>query len=240
MGKILKINASVYQFIIVNGKLYGYKSHSGRIVDSFSIEKLLSDSDYYNSTLERGFKYYEKDFWNKNDERKTFYIPLSKEFIEYYILYWKENFYDEGYIPLYNISLKSNTIVVYDFFIQVEICGLRTKFIQSLIDDSLIYIEKPYNNREIEKKMTTILGVPQVPSDIGYDKYGPHYYYIVPTDKIDKIIGIKRFKDTSTFGKCDGEKLTGKEEELILDLHNFNENIYEIFKEHGMVEIEKY
>lgn len=240
MGKILKINASVYQFIIVNGKLYGYKSHSGRIVDSFSIEKLLSDSDYYNSTLERGFKYYEKDFWNKNDERKTFYIPLSKEFIEYYILYWKENFYDEGYIPLYNISLKSNTIIVYDFFIQVEICGLRTKFIQSLIDDSLIYIEKPYNNREIEKKMTTILGVPQVPSDIGYDKYGPHYYYIVPTDKIDKIIGIKRFKDTSTFGKCDGEKLTGKEEELILDLHNFNENIYEIFKEHGMVEIEKY
>lgn len=239
MGKILKINASIYQYLIVSGKLYGYKLHSGRIVDLFNIEKLLLNSNYYNSTLENGFKYYEKDFWNKNDERKTFYIPLSKEFIEYYILHWKENFDNEGYIPLYNISLNPNAILLYEFSIIVEINGLRSKFTESLINNYHIYIEKPYNNKALEEKMTTILGAPQVPSDIGYDKYEPHYYYIVPTDKLDKIIGIKRYRDTSTFGKADGEKFTGEVEEIILDLHNFDENIYKIFKEHGMVEIEK-
>lgn len=239
MGKILKINASIYQYLIVNGKLYGYKLHSGRIVDSFNIKKLLFNSSYYKSTLENGFKYYEKDFWNKNDERKTFYIPLSKEFIEYYILHWKENFDNEGYLPLYNISLDSSAILLYEFSIEVEISGLRSKFTESLIDNFHIYIERPYNNEELEKKMTAILGSPQIPADIGHDKYGSHYYYIVPTDKLDKIIGIKRYRDTSTFGKADGEKFTGEVEEIILDLHNFDENIYEIFKEHGMVEIEE-
>lgn len=87
--------------------------------------------------------------------------------------------------------------------------------------------------------MTAILGSPQIPADIGHDKYGSHYYYIVPTDKLDKIIGIKRYRDTSTFGKADGEKFTGEVEEIILDIHNFDENIYKIFKEHGMVEIEE-
>jgi hypothetical protein len=56
--------------------------------------------------------------------------------------------------------------------------------------------------------------------------------------RIDKIIGIKRYRDTSTFGKVDGEQFTGKSEEIVLDLHNFDEKIYQIFKEHGMLEIE--
>lgn len=86
MEKILEFRNTEANYIVYGGKLYYYNLSSGRIGDSFIIKELLSNPDYYNDTLEKGFKYYEKEFYNKEDERKTFYIPLSKEFIEYILL----------------------------------------------------------------------------------------------------------------------------------------------------------
>lgn len=239
MERKIKIEDISDNLIILNGVLMFYNLHSGYISTSFNIKKLLLEDHYYKKVIENGYKYYRKKIRTVNDSPKVFYIPISKNFIEFYQLNWNNESLKKGFITLCNKDLNNNVDAFYEFSLEVEISGLRTKFTQSLIDNYHIYIEKPYNNKALEEKMTTILGAPQVPSDIGYDKYEPHYYYIVPTDKLDKIIGIKRYRDTSTFGKADGEKFTGEVEEIILDLHNFDENIYKIFKEHGMVEIEK-
>lgn len=239
MERKIKIEDISDNLIILNGILMFYNLHSGYVSKTFNIEKLLLDDQYYKKIVENGYKYYRKKVQTTNDNQKVFYIPISKNFIKFYQSNWSNESLKKDFIILCNKDLNNNVDAFYEFSLEVEISGLRTKFTQSLIDNFHIYIERPYNNEELEKKMTAILGPPQVPSDIGYDKYGPHYYYIVPTDKLDKIIGIKRFRDTSTFGSYDGEKFTGKVEEIILDIHDFDENIYEIFKKHGMIEIEK-
>lgn len=238
MDKIININNSVYQYIVIKGRIYGYKPYSGRLYKYFNVDKLLTDKQYYQKVSESGYICFEKEFWIDNKIRKTFDISLTENFVAFFKLNWgKESFY-EGLILLSKVISINNVESLYEFYLEIEINGIRTKFIQSLNDKNILYIDK-LKDEKLEYEMNKILGEPQIPADIGHDKYGSHYYYIVPTDKLDKIIGIKRYRDTSTFGKADGEKFTGEVEEIILDLHNFNENIYEIFKEHGMVEIEE-
>lgn len=238
MDKIININNSFYQYIVIEGRIHGYKPYSGRLYKYFNVDKLLTDKQYYQKVSESGYIYFEKEFWIDNKIRQTFDISLTENFVVFFKLNWgKESFY-EGLILLSKVISINNVESLYEFYLEIEINGIRTKFIQSLNDKNILYIDKP-KDEKLEYEMNKILGEPQIPSDIGHDKYGSHYYYIVPTDKLDKIIGIKRYRDTSTFGKADGEKFTGKIEEIILDLHNFDENIYEIFKEHGMVEIKE-
>jgi hypothetical protein len=85
-----------------------------------------------------------------------------------------------------------------------------------------------------------------------FDKYEILYTYgnmskrlFIPVSK--KFIEYYSVKDEnknednielSKIGQEDGERFTGEIEEIVLDLHNFDENIYRIFKQHGMLEIE--
>lgn len=224
--------------VILNGELISYKLHSGRVEKAFNIEELLSDDEYYEKVVKDGYESYEKEFETPDNRKEVFSIPVSKSFIEFYRLDWSNESTEKDFITLlYNRDLNNNVEAFYEFSLEVEIGSMRTKFIRSLTNDRLIYIEQPCNNEELKNKMTALLGKAQIPSDMEHDKEESAYYYIVPTKKIDKIIGIKRFRDTSTFGNPDGEKFTGEVEETILDLHNFDENIYEIFRAHGMVEI---
>lgn len=102
-----------------------------------------------------------------------------------------------------------------------------------------IYISRPKKDEKRLKEMTTLFGEPITVPENESDKYGRlSKDYIVPLRRIDKIIGIKRYRDISSFGQQDGEQFTGEVEEMVLDLHHFDENIYNIFKEHGMLEID--
>lgn len=238
MKRKTSIKKTSDNIVILNRRLISYHLHSGRVENAFNIEELLSDDEYYENVIKEGYECYEKEFETPDNRKEVFYVPVSKSFIEFYQLDWSNESSQQDSIPLlYNRDLNNNVEAFYEFSLEAEISGLRTKFIRSLTNDRLIYIEKPYNNEELEKKMTAILGEPQIPCDMEHDKDESTYYYIVPTKKLDKIIGIKRFRDTSTFGNPDGEKFTGEVEEIILDLHHFDENIYEIFRAHGMVEI---
>lgn len=225
-------------YVIINNKLHKYQLYSGRIWDYFNIKKLMLDDMYFDQTREAGYTLYQKAFWNK-ENRNTFYIPLSRNFLEFYQLYWSNESYKEEYIALSKTDLNHTVDFFYEFSLEIEINGLRTKFIQSLDDKDLLYIDKQDNNKKLEIALTPICGEAQIPSDVGYDKGGPYYYYIIPINKIDKIIGIKHFRDTSSFGSYDGEEFTGEKEEIILDIHNFDEKIYKIFKEHGILEIKE-
>lgn len=240
MEKILEFRNTEANYIVYGGKLYYYNLSSGRIGDSFIIKELLSNPDYYNDTLEKGFKYYEKEFYNKEDERKTFYIPLSKEFIEYYRLYWKEEYFNEAYIPLYNTQLKNRVEAFYEFSLEIEINSLKTKFLRSVAYKDMIYIIVP-TSKLLKEKMSNLLGSPQHIPELENDKYGRFsLYYIVPTSKIDKIIGVKRFRDATTLGQQDGEQFTGETKELILNLHSFNNEICKSLKQHINFTIEGY
>ena len=62
--------------------------------------------------------------------------------------------------------------------------------------------------------------------------------YLVPLKDIDQIIGVKHYRDPNFIGKDDYNKFTGEKEEVVLDLNNFDMEVYQFFKDHDAVEIE--
>lgn len=63
--------------------------------------------------------------------------------------------------------------------------------------------------------------------------------YLFSTKYIDKVIGIKRYKEINWIGTGwdHYDDFTGETEEYVLDLHHFDQDIYRIFKEHNALEI---
>ena len=68
--------------------------------------------------------------------------------------------------------------------------------------------------------------------------YSWGFHYIQPTSAIDKIVGVKKYHDINKFGTENEGDFTGEEEEYVLDMHNFDENVYNFFREHEALEIE--
>lgn len=62
--------------------------------------------------------------------------------------------------------------------------------------------------------------------------------YLVPVKDIDQIIGVKYYRDSNFIGKDDYSKFTGEKEEVVLDLNNFDMEVYQFFKDHDAVEIQ--
>src|SRR5690606_34413402 len=147
---------------------------------------------------------------------------------------WLGECSNKKFILLSNTHLDNNVDAFYEFSLEIVVDDFRTTFQRSVAKENMIYIESNIDqNKKIQ--MTKIFGEPKNIPELENEKYGSgkmYFYYIVPKSKIDKIIGIKRYRDTSTFGQVDGEQFTGEEEEMVLDLHNFDENTYRIFKEH--------
>lgn len=230
--------------IIINGSepLY-YKLHSGRLNESFDIEKLLSDDKYFNNVLLSGYDSYEKEYLSDYDSLyrrifKKFYIPLSKNFIEFYKLNWDDKEYRKGYITLSNTHLdKENVDAFYEFSLSVEIEGLRINNSVREFIENKIEFRCPQDNEEQKDKMIKLFGEPQVHPQNMDDKYGRFVkdYFFVDKARIDKFIGIKRYRDISTIGQVNGEQFTGESEEFILDPHNFDKDVYTIFEENGII-----
>lgn len=223
-------------YVFISNEVNDYELYSGVIRGVFNIEKLLTDEYYYKMITIKGYTYYEKSFWDEKDIRRVFNIPLSKNFIKEVYLHWQG--YCKESIVLSNDSLNDNVESFYEFSLELEIEGLKFKFNRSMAYGKAIYISRPKKDEKRLKEMTTLFGEPITVPENESDKYGRlSKDYIVPLRRIDKIIGIKRYRDISSFGQQDGEQFTGEVEEMVLDLHHFDENIYNIFKEHGMLEI---
>lgn len=252
--KIKFYNNSVNKIIIKNGNIYRYELHSRRINQGFKIEELLDNQLLLKEIIEKGFDSYEKKFegrektvWDNgavtfSRRHKKFYIPISQNFIEYYQLNWTNNSWNKDYITLSNTHLsKENVDSFYEFSIEVEIQGLRIGDSLGEFSDDKIQFSYPKDNEELKARMIKLFGEAKVHPQNEGDKYGrfANNYFFLPKSRIDKIIGIKKYRDTSNIGQPDGELFTGETEEIILDLHNFDEDIYKIFKEHGMLEIQE-
>lgn len=254
MEKTIEFYSNSKNIIIYKHKKYFYELYSGKIEERCQIEFLLNDESLLKELIISGFDCYQKEYWgyekrffpNGNyiidSKYKNFYIPISKNFIEFYSLNWtKEKSYNQEYITLSNIHLNEKNIEsFYEFLLEIDFEVFTSGFQRSIAFKDSIYIEMP-NDENLKSQMALFFGKPQNIPELDNEKYGSgknYFYYIVPKSKINKIIGIKKYRDTSTFGQPDGEQFTGEQEKIILDLHNFDENIYKIFEEHKMLKIE--
>ncbi len=236
------IKSSRNFIVLYENDKWVYDLETGSITDFYSLEKLLEDKDYLETVINKGFNNYEKGFDSNEDfEYKSFYIPISRNFLEFYKQNWEEEEYLDNEICLCNINLTQETVQsFYEFSLGVEVEGLRIFYSVSSFDNETIECYFPRDDDEMEKKLISLFGEPQVhPANEG-DKYGrlSKNYFFFPKSKIDKIIGIKKYRDIATIGQSDGEFFTGEEEEFILDMHNFDESIYKIFEEHGFLTLE--
>lgn len=236
MGRILNLNSACRYYIILDGVRHEYCG-LGRVGRYFDIDKLLLDKQYYAKTIKEGYKFYSKLFLNARNEAKEFYIPVSEIFIEFYQQNWRGS--EEDLIYLYNMDLDNNIDSFYQMSLEIEVGDFRTRFFCGYLEKDKVYIDRPFKDEILEEKLLTLFGEPQAPSDLGECKYSPIYCYIVPISRIDKIIGLKHFCDKTTISREDGGQFTGETEELILDLHHFDENIYTLLREHGLLEIKE-
>ncbi len=266
MAKTIVFTGHNDNHIIYKDRKYKYEKYSGRIYWYFEVSKLLSDESYYNEIVNLlEFNKFQEIFEHKlfsslklnrfeinyfyNYRGKQSFITVSKELIEYYIKYYtdKDEFENNKEIILSNTHLNENVNSFYEFDLQVEIEGIKDARLGRIGDfgteictpASDYMCSDLLHNEQLKERMTTLFGEAKVHPQNESDKYGRFAKeYFIPKSRIDKIIGIKKYRDTSTFGQPDGEQFTGEIEEIILDLHNFDENIYKIFKEHGMLQIE--
>lgn len=123
----------------------------------------------------------------------------------------------------------------YDFYLEIETCGMRTIFDCSQAYIDAVYVKVPQEDEMLRQKINILLGEPETVPENEHDKYGMlSSNYIVPISKIDKIIGIKKYRNVSNLKEIVSPYYIG-EEEITLDLHHFNLEIYRIFEEHGML-----
>lgn len=258
MEKTIVFTGHRSNHIVYKNKRYDYTSYLGRIDWLFEATKLLTDENYYNEIVNilefnKLEKIYEPELFSSlelnrfeindfyNYRGKQSFIPVSKEVIEYYIDYYTtidEDINDK--VRLSNTHLNENVDSFYEFDLQIEIDKIRINGIYDFDNQTIEF--RTEENEAVKEIMIDLFGEPVVhPANEG-DKYLRlvKNYFFSPKSRIDKIIGVKKYRDTSTIGHPDGEQFTGETEEIILDLHNFDENIYKIFRDHGMLEIEGY
>jgi hypothetical protein len=129
----------------------------------------------------------------------------------------------------------------YELELEIEVKGTRVKCERSDAYEDKVYVRIPRNNEELRLKYHEVFGEPQpIPESIDARTATWYWncFFIIDKKDIDKIIGIKRYLDISSFGEVE-KKFTGEVEEIVLDMRNFDEKTYQFFKEHGMLEIEE-
>lgn len=227
MGNKIIVRRDMKSFILYQNEVKE-NYDSLRLYDRYDIRELANDA--------------EKVQWLV---KNNYYIEVNKEkcapSIEYLTEEAKKRMMEEMKIfNLYNIFLhKDMTIddiqLYYDFYLEIEINNIRLECDYSNAYVDVVYVSVPYKNLELKEKLTNLLGAPKVIPEQEHEQYGPFAgYYIVPISKIDKIIGIKKYRDKSKIGKCNS-RVYINEEEIILDLKNFDMDIYKIFEKHGML-----
>jgi len=218
-------------FVIVENEIIDYApTGRGELLDYFDVEKLLSDSNFYNSVVSAGYN--EIHIWLDDFSRSTS-KPISKHLIQDYLdneIAKEKKRSDYTRYPKIGLikKLKSSDISeFYQLYIYIYIKGIRINEIarSGEYPGSVMLCVGPDENYD------SLLGKKEL------SRYLDSFYYVQPTSAIDKIVGVKKYHDISKFGAIGENYFTGKEEEFVLDMHNFDENIYNFFRKHNALEI---
>lgn len=234
MEKKLNIRFACNSFILYQNEVYKNYSHL-YITHKYDIRSLISNQEEIEKLMKLGYYY-----WCENVKRSPSQELLSYEY-EKMIQQEKEDGYFLNYrydISFYKDINIDNIQSFYDFCLEVEVHGMRMKFDTSQAYADVIYIRVPWREEEIglKQKMYELFGEPKVAPEDKHEKYGGIPTYIVPISKINKIIGIKKYRDKTYIEDSSDKYYIGKEEEIILDLHHFNSDVFQLFETHDMLE----
>lgn len=208
-------------FVLYDGLLKNYNG-SRTLITSENIDLLLNNKKTFEETLNSEYNlcvhYGSGDLKLHKIDRD--YLLERKKFNDKDILLYKE-FNPQKVTDFYSIEL------------WIEINGIRL----------LYYHQTPGEYNEVRFDYYN--------NSLGYNH--PSYFekfgnrvpcahdrgleFVQPVEKIDKIIGIKRYRDTNWIGTDREQDFTGETEEIVLDMRNFDENTYEFFRQHEAFEI---
>ncbi len=214
------------EYVIFKNKIFEYEYSHG-------VNKIFSEKDGLISDFIKNEKIYNQiinsDF-NKFDvmcENNT-----GKDFSRKYIIECFKQRQSKGYHDYYTYRVLSPQDVssFYRFEVTIEMQGVKIPgFVQfdHVYPDSIILGSVYKGLEQIPYKQIPMPMEPRVTN------------YLFSTKYIDKVIGIKRYKEINWIGTGweHYDDFTSETEEYVLDLHHFDQDIYRIFKEHNALEI---
>lgn len=217
---VKKILISQSDFVIYNGEVYKYPGR-GRIYskDIINISDFINNKSIYEKVVVSDFMEFSV-LTNYSFPDKS-----RKNLIKYYSD--RKNRFNDNFIKLYRQLSPQDVASFYKFEVSIEIDGVLIEAGQYMESshflDDLIVLFKNKNN--------VYLGRKEIPAPMEPNLKA----HLVPKEKIDKVIGRKRYKKPEWIGTMNENVFTGEEEEIILDLRNFNEKKFKIFKEHNIL-----
>lgn len=221
--KLTRILNTLSSFVVFKGKVYDYNGRS-RIYSSniILLDDLKNKAQLYSDTINSDFN----EFSVLSD------FNYTKKNRNHLIEYYTERFNSFGVneISTYRQLNPKETSSFYKFEISIEIDGILIepdRYVQySQYPDDLIVL---FHNKKHLYLSRKEIPAPMEPRSKAH---------LVPKEKVNRIIGKKRFKKTKWIGTEKEDEFTGEEEVFVLDLNNFDEDIYLIFKEHGAIEMQ--
>lgn len=203
-----------------NGKLYFIYSKGKNIID------FLNNKTIYQDIIQSDFNKISVISFDEDTYEKNFSY-------EYLIEYFR-NRLTEGHnnYSTYRVLFPQDINGFYKFEVWIEIAGVRIApgtFDQNQEYPGCILLPR------MEEKLKKSIPYKKVPTPMD----GRGEDYLISDSYIDKIIGVKRFKDINWIGTGweHYDDFTSETEEYVLDLHHFDQDIYRIFKEHNALEI---
>jgi hypothetical protein len=222
-NKIKKIDFILNRtnYLVYNNDIFIYSmNRECRIARIYKTELLTEEK--LSIEHKAGFKDVKNYYFNNINEK---YIQISKEYLAK------------------SIELGNNTIALlrkvnsdeiesfYFLEIWLQVKGIKLKpgqfgtILDKYPNDFIVTWLYP---KDIHLSREKIID-PQEPRSVAY---------LVPFSDIDRIIGVKRFRDPKWIGTENEKDFTGESEEIILDIRNFDEKTYEFFLQHDAFKIE--
>ena len=207
------------EFVVCDGEIKSYHG-SRRIYNHFKIDDLLADQHLFSQVLESKYNQIEEVVDYESLTFREQAISIS------YLLDRKKRGEDEVII---HRNITSNEITsYYKFEVWIDMEGIfippgQYYDIKESPNEMVIAFEEKY--RHLAVKQISAPWEQRIPA------------YLTHKSKIDRIIGIKRFKDTNWLATSRKREFNGEKSEVILDLTNFDNDVYSIFKLHEALDI---
>ncbi len=224
MGKkiIKQLQNTMSSFIVFKKQVFPYYGKSKLYANnSIKLEDLINDKDLFATIMSSDF--------NKFSFVSEFeYEELNRDNLIEYLINRKTRL-DDDEINIYRELKPKDISSFYKFEVTIELDGVLIepgRYMQYLQypDDLIVLI---YNKEHL------YLSRKEIPAPMEARSKA----HLVPKEKVNKVIGKKRFKKTKWIGTEKEDEFTGKEEVFVLDLNNFNQDVYAVFKEHEAIEV---
>lgn len=216
------------EYVIYTNNIYRYHYSCG-VNKIFSrnrkiISDFLKDERVYNEIINSDFNKF--DVICEDD--------IGKDFSREYLIDYFQKRIEKGDVDCstYRVLKPQDVTDFYQFGVWIEIAGVRIApgaFDQNQEYPGCILLPR------MEEKLKKSIPYKKVPTPMD----GRGEDYLISDSYIDKVIGVKRYKDINWIGTGweHYEDFTSETEEYVLDLHHFDQDIYRIFKEHNALEI---